>query len=126
MTNEQRALLDKAARSLEAAELLRQDGFDEFAASRAYYCMFYCARASLLAIGQEFKSHSALIAAFGRWLNETKALPVELHRFPMEAQRVRIAADYSVQEFDTGAGSTEQLLSQAGGFLAEVRWFLES
>lgn len=37
MTREQQALIDKAQRSLEAAQRLIEQGFYDFAVSRAYY-----------------------------------------------------------------------------------------
>jgi len=43
MTSDIQALLQKAHQSLQAAELLKRDGFLDFAASRAYYTMFYLA-----------------------------------------------------------------------------------
>lgn len=41
-------LLDKAERSLAAAEHLLVEGFPEFAAGRSYYAMFYATEALLL------------------------------------------------------------------------------
>jgi uncharacterized protein (UPF0332 family) len=43
MKSEVQALFLKAHSSLEAAELLGQQGFYGYAASRAYYAMFYAA-----------------------------------------------------------------------------------
>ena len=37
MTPEQQGLLEKAARSLQAARVLNEEGLAEFATSRAYY-----------------------------------------------------------------------------------------
>jgi hypothetical protein len=45
MTPEQQGLLDKALRSLQAAIGLNE-GFAEFATSRAYYAMFYVSAAA--------------------------------------------------------------------------------
>lgn len=47
MTPEQQALVDKARRSLEAAQSLIDQGFYDFAVSRAYYAMFCVAQALL-------------------------------------------------------------------------------
>ncbi len=63
MKNEIQALIEKAHASLEAAELLGQQGYYGFAASRAYYAMFYAAEALLLERNLSFSSHSAVIAA---------------------------------------------------------------
>ncbi len=52
-------LLDKAERSLSAAEGLLADGFPDFAAARSYYAMFYATEALLLSRDQSFSKHSA-------------------------------------------------------------------
>ncbi len=61
MKPEQIALLRKAAESLRAAELLATNELFDFAASRAYYTMFYVAEAFLLNKGLTFSSHAAVI-----------------------------------------------------------------
>jgi uncharacterized protein (UPF0332 family) len=45
------SLLDRARRSLRSARNLLEDGDRDFAISRAYYAMFYAARAALLSEG---------------------------------------------------------------------------
>ncbi len=54
MTHEQTALLNKACESLRAAKLLIENGLYDFAASRAYYTMFYIAESFLLGEGLVF------------------------------------------------------------------------
>ena len=54
MTPEQQGFLTKAERSLEAAKTLKEEGFNEFAVSRAYYAMFYVASALLEGEGLSF------------------------------------------------------------------------
>src|SRR5262245_22755628 len=66
MTPEQTALLQKARDSLRGAKLLATNGLYDFAASRAYYVMFYVAEALLLGQGLSFSTHAAAIAAFGQ------------------------------------------------------------
>ncbi|WP_040467477.1 HEPN domain-containing protein, partial [Geminocystis herdmanii] len=61
MINEQRLLLEKAHRSLQGAQLLRDNALPELAVSRAYYAMFYIAEAFILDKGLSFSSHSAVI-----------------------------------------------------------------
>jgi uncharacterized protein (UPF0332 family) len=51
--------------------------------------MFYIAEAFLLGEGLTFSSHSAVIAAFGREFAKTKRLPVEYHRYLINAQEKR-------------------------------------
>ncbi|NQE36891.1 HEPN domain-containing protein [Microcoleus asticus] len=66
MKPEQLDLLLKARQSLSAARLLLNNGFPDYAASRAYYAMFYIAEAFLDGEGMSFSSHAAVIGAFGR------------------------------------------------------------
>lgn len=66
MKPETRSLLDKAHQSLRAAANLKRDGFLDFAASRAYYAMFYTAEALLLEQGLTYNSHAGVIGAFGK------------------------------------------------------------
>jgi len=91
-------LLKKAEDSLQAAELLRHEGYPGFAVSRAYYAMFYVAQALLLEQGQSFSSHSAVIAAFGKVFAKTGLLDPQYHRWLIDAQDYRNAGDYGVGE----------------------------
>ena len=58
MKEQFQSILDKAPDSIEAARLLGDRGYFDFAASRAYYA----AEALLLARGLAFSSHAAVIA----------------------------------------------------------------
>ena len=55
------ALIDKAKDSFGAAQTLIRDGYFDFAASRAYYAMFYIAEAFLMQLGESYNKHSAVI-----------------------------------------------------------------
>ena len=65
MTTDQLALLNKARKSLGAANALLNDGFYDFAIARAYYTMFYLAQALLQIKGLSFSKHGSLLGAFG-------------------------------------------------------------
>lgn len=73
-----RELLEKARRSLRAAERLLRDGDRDFAVSRAYYAMFYAAQALLLTKDIRRSKHSGVIAAFNEHFVQTGEVP---HRF---------------------------------------------
>ena len=94
MTEDQAELLTAARDSLAAARLLLDGGYPGYAASRCYYAMFYVAEAFLESEGLAFSKHSAVIAAFGQHFARTGRVPVEFHRFLLEAQELRHAADY--------------------------------
>jgi uncharacterized protein (UPF0332 family) len=89
-------LLERARLSQKAAANLLRDGFASFAASRAYYAMFYIAQALLLSKDMSFSSHSAVIAAFGKEFAKTKLLNPEFHRQLMDAQDKRNIGDYGM------------------------------
>ena len=94
MKPEQLDLLLKARQSLSAAKLLLNNGFPDYAASRAYYAMFYIAEAFLDGEGMSFSSHGAVIKAFGREFARTGRVPAEFHRFLIDAQDLRNSGDY--------------------------------
>ena len=66
MKNHSKKLIEKAVRTIRAAELLLDIRDAENAAGRAYYAMFYVAKALLYDKGRtDFKKHSAVHAAYG-------------------------------------------------------------
>lgn len=94
MTEDQAELLKKAEESLAAARLLLNEGYADYAASRAYYTMFYVAEALLEGENLSFSKHSAVIAALGQHFARTGKIPGSLHRYIIEAQELRNAGDY--------------------------------
>ncbi|WP_369018012.1 HEPN domain-containing protein [Thermatribacter velox] len=89
MKDEIERLISKARKSLEAAKMLFQEGYYGFAASRAYYAMFYAAEASLLKKGLSFSKHSGVISAFGKHFAKPRIIPSEYHKMLRDAFRVR-------------------------------------
>lgn len=92
--------LAKARRALASARLLLADGDLDGACNRAYYAMFDAAQAALLRAepGRNpaaTKTHSGLIAAFGRYLVKPGLLPSDLGRALNQVERVRLLADYT-------------------------------
>jgi uncharacterized protein (UPF0332 family) len=117
MTDEQRQLLLKAQQSLEAAKLLLNNNYPDYATSRAYYSMFYIAEAFLEGEGLSFSKHSAVIAAFGREFAKPQRVPTEFHRFLIEAQELRTTGDYGQLNAVTTDQAAEQI-DYAEQFLA--------
>jgi uncharacterized protein (UPF0332 family) len=117
MIPEQAALLRKARDSLRGATLLAGNGLYDFAASRAYYTMFYVAEALLLGEGLSFSKHTAVIAAFGRRFARTGVVPAEFHRYLLDGQDMRTVGDYG-----TGPGLTR---AQTAEQIARAERFLE-
>lgn len=110
MTPAQQALLQKAVRSLQAAKVLNQNALPEFAASRAYYTMFYIAEAFLEGEGLAFSRHSAVIAAFGQQFARTGRVPAEFHRALITAEQIRLQGDYNIDPGLTAEQAATQII----------------
>lgn len=117
MTPDQQDILEKARQSLAAAKHLLAGCYHDFAASRAYYAMFYAAQALLEGMELSFSKHSAVIAAFGKHFASTGAVPDELHRWLIKAQELRHSADYG--------NINEVSLEDAQSVITRAEQFLE-
>jgi uncharacterized protein (UPF0332 family) len=111
-------LVRKANNSLNAAKLMQEKGYHEFAASRAYYTMFYLAEAFLLGKGLAFSKHSAVHAAFGEHFVRTGIVPAALHRALIHGMEVRHTGDYDYTKEVSPEEAAEQI--------ANAEHFLES
>ena len=123
--SEVRALLDKAARSFNASEMLLSGGDADFAASRTYYGFFYVAEALLLREGYSFSRHSQVIGQYGRVFAKTDRVDRRFHRALTRAFSIRTAADYSTTNQDLGADTVRELISEGRAFLVAARDYLE-
>ena len=124
MMREQNDLLLHARDSIAAAKTLTNDPMHAgFAASRAYYAMFYCAQALLLGKEMSFKKHSTVIAAFGREFAKTGLVSQELHFMFIAAEKRRLTGDYDVRNSVTPDEAAESIRN-AEAFCAEVEKFL--
>jgi len=123
LSEEIKGMLSKAHRYLKSAEVLRvQQDFDS-AISRLYYAMFYGAEVLLLARGQTFSSHRAVVSAFAQQFVKPGLLSKEMHQWLREAFEKRQISDY---EFMTGMGDGEVLdmKGKAEKFLLSIEEFL--
>jgi uncharacterized protein (UPF0332 family) len=118
-------LLAKAASSRRAAVLLASQDYLDFAASRAYYALFYIAEALLLAEDLSFSSHAAVIAGFGKTFAKPQRLDPRFHRYLIDAQDLRTLGDYGVGTGVSRAQLTD-LLAWSDEFLAAATAFLEA
>ncbi len=115
------SLLGKAKESLAASDLLLEQGYPDFAASRSYYAMFYVAEALLVSIGQSFSSHAAVQAAYGREFAKTNRLDTKYHRWLIDAQDFRNTGDYGI-----GVSVTAEQSKQVGDWAREFIQSTES
>jgi uncharacterized protein (UPF0332 family) len=72
--------------------------------------MFYIAEALLEGEGLSFSRHSAVISAFGREFARSGRVPVEFHRYLMEAQELRHSGDYGTRDAVNYAQAQEQIV----------------
>lgn len=120
MINEEiRELFDKAQRSLSAAERLVRDGDHDFAVSRAYYAMFYAARALLLTRNVRRFKHSGVLAAFNEEFIRSGQLPRDLFIWLRDAFGDRAEGDYgltiiSEEQARSGIAAAREFLSEIG------------
>lgn len=98
MNSEPRKFIKKAKESLLASEILAENKLYNFAASRAYYTMFYIAEAFLWQQGFSFSSHAAVISCFGKEVVKKGIVPLEFHRYLIDAQDKRTQGDYSIDD----------------------------
>ena len=123
MTEETRKLLDKARRALSAAESLKREGNDEFAAGRAYYAMLHAAQALLREKNLQYRTHSSVHAAFGEHFAKPGLLDPKYHRWLLDAFDERIRGDYDIDVFFE-PGSVARRIEQAREFLQVVERFI--
>ena len=109
-------LIHKAKKSLDAARNLLRDGYPDFAASRAYYAMFYVAEALLAVLGQSYRKHSVVISAFGREYAKKSRLDAKFHQWLIAAQNYRNVGDYGIEAHVSNADA-ESVCTWAEAFI---------
>lgn len=118
-------LLFKSQRSFEAAKELLHHGDPDFAASRAYYAMFYAAEALLLTKELSFSRHKALISGLHEHFVKPGLIDQELHQAFHKAFNHRQTADYSstmsvdIEQAKTILSNTEKMLKAVRSLIAK-------
>ncbi|MGH9404308.1 MAG: HEPN domain-containing protein [Terriglobia bacterium] len=120
------ARLNRAKRTLKAAQTMLTAGFPEEAVSRAYYAMFYAASAMHRAEGRIYRRHDSLIGEFGKYFVISGKVRREFHESLRNAFGLRKSADYeSFLEGSISAAEAEALVDQAFEFVMMAERFLE-
>lgn len=96
MKKEQKQLLDKAIDSLEAAEILFNQGYYGICVSRTYYSMLYIAKAFLLKLNLSFSEHSAIIYGFGKEFINNNKINNDFYKYLVDAQNLKNVSDYDL------------------------------
>ena len=119
MREEIQKFIEKAKRSLEAANDLHKNGHYDFAISRAYYAMFYMATALLLTKDLVFSKHSAVISALSQHFVKPGILDQRYHKMFSKAFEARQIGDYSILR-DVSQKESQEILSYAREFVEKV------
>ena len=82
--------------------------------------MFYIAEAFLEGEEMSFSKHSAVIAAFGKHFVHTGKIPVEFHRFLIEAQEARHTGDYGMTR-EVTTEQAQEVINRAEMFLETAK-----
>jgi len=123
MNQDEQYLLEKAKQNIDAAILLLDQGYEEIAASRAYYAQFYLAEALLHRRGMAFSSHAAVIAAFGKEFSKTGVLDPKYHLNLIKSQQLRQTGDYGTTA-NVSAESVSKVIAWASEFYMATKEFL--
>jgi uncharacterized protein (UPF0332 family) len=118
------ANLERAEKSIQAAKELAASGFDDFAASRAYYAAFYAATAALLNEGMEFSRHSGVIASIHQRLVKTGKLDMEQGKELNWLFELRNVGDYGVT-IHVSQQDAEGAIRFAENFLRVIKSLLQ-
>lgn len=123
MTESVQELLDKSERSIDAAKLLLSDGYPDFAASRAYYAMFYALQALMLDRNLSYSKHSGVIGAFGREFVKSGIFDIRFHRVILSAFDLRNTGDYGNSQAVSDDKSA-QTIAEAAELLEAIKRYL--
>ncbi len=118
MTLPSEPLMEKAYRSLSAADRNLAAGDSETALNRAYYASFYATTAALLSEGEVVKTHAGVQGRFYRRFVDSGRIPAATAQSFTRAFQARQTSDYTVQP--------PASLESATALLEDVRWFVGS
>ncbi len=115
----------RADQSAAAARILFDGGLYEDCVSRAYYSMYYAAKAALLTQDVSPKTHKGLVMKFGERIIKLGKMDREQLRELSTALRIRLKSDYEL-EFEITKEEVSEQLSNAEDFVESVKRFLKS
>ena len=113
-------LIGRAKRRLDAAYHLFADGFYEDAVSRAYYSMYFAAKALLLKKDITVKTHKGLLSKFGLEFVNAGVVEEYYGRALRIAEELREEADYSISREITKE-EVESIIDDAEKFLERIK-----
>jgi len=113
-------LIRKAKRRLDAAYYLLGEGFYEDAVSRAYYSMYFAAKALLLRRDITVKTHKGLLSKFGLEFVDEGVVEKYYGRAFRIAEELREEADYSISR-EISEEEAKSVIEDAEKFLVRIK-----
>jgi uncharacterized protein (UPF0332 family) len=114
------SLLERAERRLDAAQYLFNQGFFADAVSRAYYSMYFAAKALLLTKDISVKTHKGLVSKFGLEFVDEGVVETYYGRALRTAEELREEADYSISR-EISREEAKSLIEEAEKFLERIK-----
>ena len=116
--------LELAEDKLKHARRIFEIGLYDDAVSRAYYAMFYAAKAALLSEGVDLRRHSSSVAKFRELFVVTGRVDTEYLRYLGRAQSARERSDYAPFAL-LGKEGAEEILDTASAFIKKIKELLK-
>ncbi len=118
--NDPKTWLDLADLRMDAVRSLMQSSFYDDAVSRAYYGMFYAAKAGLLTVGLTVKKHSSTVALFTQHFVRPGKIEARFVSLLGRAQQARERSDYA-PSIPMKKSEAEQILADAETFITKMK-----
>jgi uncharacterized protein (UPF0332 family) len=118
-----RAWLALADEKIVVAQKLIELGYFDDAASRAYYGMFYAAKAALLSLDIDPKSHAGVLNQFSQHFIKTGQLDKQYGRILALVRQVRETSDYN-PETSVSQADVETIMAEAQTFVERIKDYL--
>lgn len=126
MNQELKDYVIKAQNYLNDCKILqKQGGTNESIVSRAYYAMFYVAKALLISVDQEAHTHQGIVTAFGLHFVKNGILEKEMGRSLADMLNKRMIGDYETGEI-IFAGEAADCILAAENFYKIGKEYLQS
>ena len=117
--------LARATKSLQAARTLLDNQLYEDCVSRSYYAVLHAAKAALMKIGVEAKSHQAVKRLFGLHLIKTEQIEKHFAEILTAQQEDREIGDYNIY-LNIERDRASKRVSDAEKFIKKIEKFLQT
>ena len=113
-------LIEKAESKLNSAKILFEKEIYDDAVSRAYYCMYYAAKALLSLKDKHPRTHRGVLSQFGLEFVKTGVIEEYYAKAITTAQERRERADYDIY-YSPSKEEAESIIEDAERFLDRIK-----